>query len=339
MRVSYIYILVVIICSLFLSIETSAQDIHFSQFFNVPGNYNPADAGRFDGDYRVGSVYRSQWRTVTVPFTSFGISADANKLIPKYPIGTGISIFRDQAGDGKFTTTQLNLSGSYLLPFLSDTTQSISLGMQMGITNKSIDFSAFEWGNQFDGVIYNSNLASNEFFENDKNTVFDFHFGAQHKKVFTEKFNLTSGLSLFNISFQNQSFKGDKVPLFTRINIQSWGSYAHNEDLTIFPAFNISAQGKFSELIIGGAVQYDLTEPKGVAQAVGGGLFYRSGDAGFLYLDFLYDKWKVGMSYDFNFSDLKVASNGRGGLELTAVYIFKKFRPRIVGGRVCPDFI
>jgi len=244
-----------------------AQDVHFSQFFNVPGNYNPADAGRFDGDYRVASVYRNQWRTVTVPFQTFGLSADANKLIPKRPIGTGLAFFRDQAGDGKFTTTQLNLSGSYLLPFLKDTTQNISLGLQMGLTNKSIDFDALEWGNQFDGV------------------------------------------------------------------------FQYNDKLVLKPALNLSSQGRFSELILGGYARYDLTEPKGVRQEVGAGLFYRSGDAGYVYFDVIYDQWQAGVSYDFNFSDLRVASNGRGGVEFTLIYIFKKFRPRIVGGRVCPDFI
>lgn len=322
-----------------LSLGISAQDIHFSQFFNVPGNYNPADAGRFDGDYRIGSVYRSQWRTVTVPFTTFGVSADANKLVPKLPIGTGIAIFRDTAGDGKFTTTQANLSGSYLLPFAADSTQKISLGMQLGITHKALDFNALEWGNQFDGVQYNPNIGSNEFFQDDRNTVFDLHVGAQHFKSFSDKFKLTTGVSLFNLSYQNQSFKGEKDPLFTRVNVQSRAEIQYNEKISIMPALNVSAQGKFREVILGAAMRYELTEPKGVRQAVGGGIFYRSGDAGYVYFDFLYDQWQAGVSYDFNFSDLSIASNGRGGLELTLIYVFKKFRPRISGGRVCPDFI
>ncbi len=316
-----------------------AQDIHFSQFFNVPGNYNPADAGRFDGDYRVSSVYRSQWRSVSVPFQTFGLGADANKLITGRPIGTGLAFYRDQAGDGKFTTTQVNLSGSYLLPFLNDSTQNISLGLQLGITNKSIDLTALEWGNQFDGVIFNPSLNSNEFFQTERNTVFDFHIGARHYKQFSNKFKLASGLSLYNLTFQDQSFFGERVPLFTRTNVNVQANYQYNERILVKPAFNLSAQGKFSEVILGAAAQYDLTEPKGVKQAVGGGLFYRSGDAGYVYFELLYDHWQAGVSYDFNFSDLRVASNGRGGIEFTLIYIFKKFRPRIIGGRVCPDFI
>ncbi len=333
------YLLVLSVAFQCVTNSLQAQDIHFSQFFNVPGNYNPADAGRFDGDYRVSSVYRSQWRTVTVPFQTFGLGADANKLVPGRPVGTGLAFYRDQAGDGQFTTTQLNLSGSYLLPFMKDSTQNISVGLQMGITNKSLDFDALRWGNQFDGVSFDPTLNSNEFFQTERNTVFDFHIGVRHYKKFSDKLKLASGLSLYNLTFQDQSFLGEKVPLFTRTNVNLQANYQYNEKLLLKPAFNLSSQGKFSEVIFGAAAQYDLTEPKGVKQAVGGGMFYRSGDAGYLYFEVLYDQWQAGVSYDFNLSDLRVASNGRGGIEFTLVYIFKKFRPRIVGGRVCPDFI
>jgi len=129
------------------------------------------------------------------------------------------------------------------------------------------------------------------------------------------------------------------VPLFTRVNVNLQGDYKYTDKITIKPAFNLSSQGKFSEVIFGGYARYNLTEPKGVRQEAGAGLFYRSGDAGYLYVDVVYDQWQAGVSYDFNFSDLRVASNGRGGIEFTLIYIFKKFRPRVVGGRVCPDFI
>jgi hypothetical protein len=45
----------------------SAQDIHFSQFFEAPLLRNPSLAGIFTGDLRVQGVYRTQWGSVTVP--------------------------------------------------------------------------------------------------------------------------------------------------------------------------------------------------------------------------------------------------------------------------------
>lgn len=54
-----------------------AQDIHFSQFFNVPMGLNPGCIGQFDGDYRAHGVFRQQWRSVTVPYRTFGLGGDA----------------------------------------------------------------------------------------------------------------------------------------------------------------------------------------------------------------------------------------------------------------------
>src|SRR5881392_4144784 len=52
------------------SLRLSAQDLHFSQFFNSPLTTNPANTGFLpDGDYRLGINYRNQWSTImSVPY-------------------------------------------------------------------------------------------------------------------------------------------------------------------------------------------------------------------------------------------------------------------------------
>ena len=45
----------------------SAQDINFSQFYDVPMLRNAALAGIFTGNVRLTSAYRNQWQAVTVP--------------------------------------------------------------------------------------------------------------------------------------------------------------------------------------------------------------------------------------------------------------------------------
>jgi hypothetical protein len=46
----------------------SAQDIHFSQFYNTPILVNPAFTGFINGNYRFAALYRNQWASVTVPY-------------------------------------------------------------------------------------------------------------------------------------------------------------------------------------------------------------------------------------------------------------------------------
>ena len=55
-----------------------AQDLNFSQFYELPLLRNPALAGIFIGDIRIQSVYRNQWQSVTVPYRTSGLSAEVN---------------------------------------------------------------------------------------------------------------------------------------------------------------------------------------------------------------------------------------------------------------------
>ena len=61
---------------LFLSTCSYAQDIHFSQYTGSILNVNPAFTGLFDGDYRVNGIYRSQWSSVPVPYSTISIAVD-----------------------------------------------------------------------------------------------------------------------------------------------------------------------------------------------------------------------------------------------------------------------
>src|ERR1700710_2244322 len=66
------YIVILLLSSLF----TRAQDIHFSQFFETPLLRNPSLAGIFTGDYRVQTVYRDQWNSVTNAYKTTAINAE-----------------------------------------------------------------------------------------------------------------------------------------------------------------------------------------------------------------------------------------------------------------------
>ena len=65
------HISLLILFGLFTSV-IFAQDKHFSQFYASPMAMNPALAGAFDGKFRVGAIYRDQWRgALDNPFVTF----------------------------------------------------------------------------------------------------------------------------------------------------------------------------------------------------------------------------------------------------------------------------
>jgi hypothetical protein len=74
--------------STLLVLESNAQDIHFSQFFNSPLSTNPANTGFIPAaDFRVGANYRDQWSTIPVPYKTTSIWGDVQFLRNKIPGG------------------------------------------------------------------------------------------------------------------------------------------------------------------------------------------------------------------------------------------------------------
>ena len=79
-----------------------AQDQNFSQFYELPLMRNPALGGIFDCNFRVKSVFRKQWQSVTVPYQTAAVSMEM-----KLPTGTGnwhnlgLQMMYDVAGDSR----------------------------------------------------------------------------------------------------------------------------------------------------------------------------------------------------------------------------------------------
>ena len=64
-----------------MAVNTHAQDIHFSQFYENSVLTNPALTGVFSGEYKVGIDYRNQWASVATPFTTTMFSAETRILV------------------------------------------------------------------------------------------------------------------------------------------------------------------------------------------------------------------------------------------------------------------
>ncbi|HNF71853.1 MAG TPA: PorP/SprF family type IX secretion system membrane protein, partial [Chitinophagaceae bacterium] len=129
-----------------------AQDMHFSQFNGAPMILNPALTGYFNGQYRITGIYRNQWSSVTTPYVTFGASVDAQLFkdvaIADY-LGGGLAIYNDRSGDGNLANLTALASLAYHKFLGLDEKVSISVGLQGGYTQKSIDLSRLYWQDEF----------------------------------------------------------------------------------------------------------------------------------------------------------------------------------------------
>jgi type IX secretion system PorP/SprF family membrane protein len=319
-----------------------AQDIHLSQFNSSPQNLNPAQTGLFDGDWRFVGNYRSQWSAVPVPYKTFSLSTDTRlktKMQNAVP-GLGLIVNTDQAGDSKFSTTQVLMSAAIIKKLNKDSTHFISLGIQPGITTKSFNTSALTYDNQYDGDKYNSALSSGENYSKTKITYFDIGGGLAYlwKKNYRTQANI--GVSAFHINTPKQSFFGDNsIKLDTKTTISGLVQFPVAAQFDVIPTFLYQKQGKFNETVVGAFGKYYLQPIDGIITAVSLGGFYRAKDAFILVANMDYRSFNVGVSYDINTSKLVAATNNRGGFEISIIYIIKKPVVFVAKKRVCPIYM
>ena len=322
------------------SLSTSAQDIHFSQFFNAPLALGPGAIGQFDGDYRANGIFRQQWRSVTVPYRTFGLGGDARDFLGVEGLGAGAWLFNDRAGDSRLQQSHLSLGLSWTQRFGEERTHSLSAGVQAGFTSLSLDARALSTDNQFNGFRYDPGLPTGERFDRDGLLHADLNAGLVYRHVPAARKLVQAGVGLFNLTRPAIGFLGEPgVPLDVRGTFHVLTRSPIHERFDLLPMAQYMTQGTFREVDLGANLRYILLDRYGLTRAVQFGLHWRAQDAGYLYAGLEYDDWTFGVSYDINTSDLVPASRNRGGIEFAVVRIFKQ-RPAVpVRFKACPDQI
>lgn len=326
--------------ALLVHVGSHAQDIHYSMYEFSPLNMNPATVGQFNGTWRFTGNHRHQWKAVTVPFTTYSLSADTREFLDRGRWNGGIQINQDRAGDSRFNTFEFKLNAGYALPVNKDSTLTISIGIQPGISNRNIDYSSLQFDDQYNGFRYDAGLNNNENFLRSSRTYFNLGAGLLGRYRLNERIFLDAGIGAFNLIQPKQSFFNDQnIVLDTRFSFHASGDIYLNEKIDLLPIIRIMTQGKFNEWITGAKVRYTLQDAKGIYQAVYLGTYYRNRDATFITTGLDYNNWRFALSYDINISTLTPASNNRGAFELAFMYLLKIYRPSYVQRRICRDFM
>ncbi len=313
------------------------QDIHFSQFYNSPMNLNPALSGMFDGDYRFILNQRTQWRSVTVPYRTFGISAEIKNALEKQRINGALSMYYDRAGDSKLSTFILAPVVSKMF-HLKDSTHYLSAGIQPVFTQLSIHYDELYFDEQYNGSYYDNSLPVTETFQRQARAYFNLNTGMAYRYFKGLRRQVTAGYAWYNLLKPKQSFfNQNDVRLYVRKMLYVAATWQINNDFDVLPRILYASQHNFREFIFGGLLKYYLR--KGDYKAAYFGLFYRNKDAGYLAAGLDYRQWHFQLSYDVNMSKLVPASRSRGGLEIGVIYIFEKFKPVIKRFKYCPDFM
>jgi type IX secretion system PorP/SprF family membrane protein len=323
-----IYILITCIILAFY-VNTKGQDYHFSQFEANPLFINPALTGErltYNKGIHLNANYRDQMAEFTSgpgAYKTIAIGAD----VPlNARVSSGGYLYNDNSAGGAFRSTGFMLSGAYnLIAQTSEASsnQNLSVGLQMGAFNRSIQPDNFTYANQYS---YNSadgfdrSLPSGETFAQQSDFNFNMNFGIYYRVSGKNKrLSVFSGFSIYNISKSNESFLGLYSPAALRINLHGGALYRATDDLTIVPQFLYMNQANANQLNVNVLLFSKLNGTKYEPLL---GVGFRNNESVIFQLGLRYEQTTFKLSYDIVTNYTKVYRNR--GLEFSLVYTFAK---------------
>lgn len=299
----------------FISLFASGQDISLTQFFNSPLYLNPGFAGSTP-EFRATANSRVQWPSVENPFVTQAISLDYN--MSRHYSGLGAFITIDDIGP--FTITSVN--GLYSYKININEKFIISPGLQFGYVNRNTSINRYRF---YSDIV--SGQTDEQFVNAQDIQINHFDFGSG-VTIFNRK--LWGGFSVNHINRPTVSAT-DQVE---KLNL-SWSIHGgarivvphsplkQGNNPVVLPSFVYRNQGAFDQLELG--VQTHI-EPLSFGLAYKGISFQQSNNIDnnkvlAMLFGLTYDRFEVGVSYDFYLAGVGVQSGG--AYELALIYQFR----------------
>lgn len=303
-----------------VTVQVTAQDIHFSQFNNEPLALNPALTGNYECDWRAGLNYRSQWSTLA-PYKTYAAFFDMpviRGIGGTDNLAAGINLFNDVSGDGNLSNLTASLSAAYHKGLGRN--HYISLGVSGSFSQKSLQWDQLYFATQFDGASFNPDLPSFENYSGENINNIDVGVGLVYKGKMNQYLQVEVGGALNHLNTPNETFLGDEAnELGSRITAHGRFVINATKNFAIIPTGLFMTQSGAKEIVAGADLGYYMENPNFPATFYLGA-YSRFGDAIIPHIGIDYKNFKLGVSYDVNNSDLQVATNSKGGLEISLIY-------------------
>ncbi len=332
------------------STSTKAQDPRFSQFYAAPMHLNPAMTGAFDGSWRVALNYRDQWASILQqqPFRTIGAGFDMRLNVAGNDyFSFGLNFMGDQAGESRLRQTNGHLSMSYLKELTGGrggNAQYLIAGGQAGFGQSRLDYSGLWFTDQFDVPSENLDLSqqSAEMLNNSNNPYMDINAGLLWYAIFDDNFSLYAGGAMNHINRPEVSLiDGSEAFIPLRWTIHIGGELPLTREFSLLPAIAVMDQGGSNSFTFGLNFRYTNYDWRELAVRIGTWMHLANKDSGILSDALTFaailelDRMNLGLSYDINISPLIAATNSRGTVELSFIYVHPEERRVRVK---CPNF-
>lgn len=321
----YFFRTIWIFFSLVFAAKGYAQDINFSQFYELPMLRNPALAGIFTGDLRITAGYRTQWQSVTTPYQTEVLGAEFKFSLGEnnYDFMTvGLQATNDQAGDSKLSKTQVLPVVNLHKSVNGEKDSYISAGFMAGPVQHRFDPTKLQFDDQFVNGAFSPTNPTRQTFSNTNFTYWDLAAGLSYTSEGPNDMRYYIGMGLFHFTKPRVAFiSTNDIKLNPKFTVNFGASIPTSDEDKFVLYGDFFTQGGHEQVQGGFLYYHDLVSyDEDEVISFGGGAFYRWGDAVIPVVRLDYYQVGVGISYDVNVSKLKTASQMRGGLEVTLSY-------------------
>ena len=325
-------------CSLQLMAISFAQDIHFSQFFEAPLYRNPALAGIVNADYRIQTVYRSQWNSITSAYKTTSVNAEYKLPVKGDDFLTlAMQVFHDKAGTTNLTTTHVLPALNYHKSLSTEKSMYLSVGFMGGYVQRKIDRSKITTNSTYDGLGDGEDalIPNYGYWDGSAGISFNTQLGDNQEN------NLVLGAALHHFIRPKNSFYNNGSAIVNPKWVFSADvRFALNDQAYLTVHNDYLQQGSYSQKLTGAIYTHKIgpysEEPD---FTIGAGGFLRWGDAFIPTMQLAYRPFSLSMSYDVNVSKLAASSYGQGGYEMSLTYVGFLDRDNSSANAVlCPRF-
>ncbi len=327
--------------------KTQAQDLHWTMFDMSPLTLNPAFTGAYEGTFRIGGIYRSQWNSVSdatgFETPSFYVDAPILAIGKRSWLGVGGMLYNDSRGTLNLETTAFMGSAALHIGLNKKGTSVFTIGLQGGTIQNQLETDNVLLAEQIN-LGGNNDPYDGRFGDDPSGNHLDFSAGLKFTSQLSKTADLTLGLSFSHLTTPKNGIistntNNDNIdrPLTTSFH----GRF--NADLSdrfiLSPGFIYQTTASLNEIALQVLAGYRLGEKKDMTVFLGPGYRMIDNDAVMAILRFDYKQLRAGVAYDFNTSSLNSATNGQGGFEIAASYIVRIFKkPTVKPVIFCPRF-
>ena len=219
----------------------------------------------------------------------------------------------------------------------------LSVGFMGGLVQKSLDYSKITTDIQYGGAGYDPTAPNGEYFSHANLNYFDGSLGASFNTSFGQEQKNTMFIGAAYHHFnrpKNSFYRNAQIELNPKY-VFSVGVKLNIDEYTYFTLqADQSMQGPFRETIGGALYGWKLGgDPETPAYTLHAGAFLRWKDALIPVIKVDVNALSIAISYDVNVSQLKTASQSRGGFELSVAYAgfldrYNSTRDKVL----CPKF-